>query len=227
MLRQLADDLWVVERSLRFAGLEVGTRMSIVRLRDGGLFLHSPVALDGALRDALAALGPARAAVAPNRFHHLYIGAYREAFPAIQLFAAPGLAEKRRDVRFDGVLDRDDAPAAWAGEIDQAVVRGFPMINEVAFCHRASRTLLVADLAVNLKSDAPLLTRIVFGLLAGYGRFGPTLAERVLVRDRAAARAALERILSWDFDRVVLAHGHILEHGGPAELRRGYGWLLR
>jgi hypothetical protein len=226
MLRQLADDLWVADRPLRFGGVEMGTRMSVVRLRDGGLFLHSPVALDAELRAALVGLGAPRAAVAPNRFHHLYIAAYREAFPGIQLFAAPGLPKKRADVRFDGVLDSDDAPAAWAGEIDQAFVRGYPIINEVAFCHRASRTLLAADLVVNFQSDAPLLTRLAFRLVGGYGRFGPTLLERVLVRDRAAARAALERILSWDFDRVVLAHGHILEHGGRAELRRGYGWLL-
>jgi hypothetical protein len=226
MLRQLDDDLWVMERPLRFGGVELGARMTVVRLRDGGLWLHSPLALDAELRGALERLGPPRFAVAPNRFHHLYIGAYRDAFPSVQLFAAPGLPEKRTDLRFDGVLDRDEPPAGWAGQIDQALVRGYPLMNEVAFCHRASRTLLTSDLVFNIGADAARMTRIAFRLLGGYGRCGPTLSERLLIRDRAAARRSLERILAWDFDRVVLAHGHVLEHGGPAMLREGYAWLL-
>lgn len=226
MLRQLDDDLWVLERPLRFGGVELGARMTVVRLRDGGLFLHSPLALDADLRGALERLGPPRFAVAPNRFHHLYIGAYRDAFPAIQLFAAPGLPAKRKDLRFDGVLDSDQPPAGWAGQIDQAFVRGYPILNEVAFCHRAGRTLLTCDLAFNVRADAPFMTRLAFRLVGGYDRFGPTLVERLFVRDRAAARAALETILSWDFDRVILAHGHVLEHGGREMMREGYAWLL-
>jgi hypothetical protein len=226
MLRQLADDLWVVERPLRFGGLEVGTRMSVVRLRDGSLFLHSPVALDDALRAALLRVGTPRYAVAPNRFHHLFVGDYRNAFADVQLFAAPGLEAKRRDLSFDGVLS-DVAPPQWAGQLDQAFFAGFPMMNEVVFAHRASRTLLTCDLAFNLGPDAPRATRVVFRLLGAYGRFGPTLVEKLLIRDRAAARAALERILAWDFDRVVVTHGAVLEHGGRDALRAGYAWLLK
>jgi hypothetical protein len=98
-------------------------------------------------------------------------------------------------------------------------------MNEVAFCHRASRTLLICDLAFNIGADAPFATRLAFRAVGGYGRFGPSLLERLIVRDRAAARASLERILAWDFDRVVLAHGHILEHGGRAQMRDAYAWL--
>jgi hypothetical protein len=226
MLRQLADDLWVVERPLRFAGVEVGTRMSVVRLRDGSLFLHSPVALDDGLRAALSQVGTPRYAVAPNRFHHLFVGDYRTAFPQVQLFAAPGLAEKRCDLQFDGVLS-DGAPSPWAGELEQEFFAGFPIMNEVVFAHRASRTLLTCDLAFNLGPEAPLATRVVFRLVGGYGHFGPSLVEKLLIRDRAAARASLERILSWDFDRVVVTHGAVLEHGGREALRAGYAWLLK
>lgn len=226
MLRQLDDALWIAEQPLRFYGVELGTRMSVVRLRDGGLFLHSPIRLEPDLRHALARLGPPRAAVAPNRLHHLFINDYRTAFPGIRLYAAPGLAKKRPDLQVDGVLDGDDAPPAWAADIDQALVRGYPILNEVVFCHRASRTLLTCDLVFNFQADAPLLTRLAVVLLGGYGHFGPTWIERMLIRDRAAARASLERILSWDFDRIVLAHGHILERGGHAALREGYAWLM-
>ena len=225
MLRQHADDLYTVDRPLRFWGLEVGARMTIIRLRDGGLFLHSPVALAAGLREALTALGPPRFAVAPNRLHHLFIGQYRQAFPDVQLFAAPGLTEKRRDVVFDAVLG-DDPPAGWADEIEQAFVAGYPMLNEVAFCHRASRTLLTCDLAFNFGTTAPAMTRASMRIMGGRG-FGPSLVERLLVRDRAAARRAMEKILAWDFDRVIVAHGDVLESGGRDALRRAYDWLLR
>lgn len=224
-MRQLAEDLWVVERPLRFLGLEVGTRMTVVRLRDGSLVLHSPVALDDDLQAELARLGPPRHAIAPNRFHHLFIGDYRRAFPAVRLYAAPGLPEKRTDLAFDAVLS-DDPPPEWAGQLDQEHFKGFPVMSEVAFCHRASRTLLTSDLAFNLGPEAPFVTRVAFRMVGGYGRLGPSVVEKVLIRDRASARASLERILAWDFDRIVLAHGTVLESGGREALRKGYRWLL-
>lgn len=224
-MRSLADNLWVVERPLRFGGLPLGTRMTAIRLDGGDLFLHSPVALDDDLTRDLLAAGTPRHAVAPNRFHHLFVGAYRNAFPGVQLYAAPGLPEKRRDLVFDEVLGAD-APAAWAGQIEQEPFGGMPLVREVAFFHRGSRTLLLCDLAFHVGAEAPLLTRIAMRMMGAYGRFGPTAAEKLLVRDRAAARASLERILAWDFDRVVVAHGAVLERGGREALRQGYRWLL-
>jgi hypothetical protein len=100
------------------------------------------------------------------------------------------------------------------------------MTNEVVFCHRASRTLLLCDLAFNLDREAALVTRVAFRFLGGYGRLGPTLLEKVMIRDREAARGSMERILAWDFDRVVVTHGAVLETGGREALRAGYGWLV-
>lgn len=223
-MRRLDEDLWVVERPLRFGAVELGTRMTVVRLRDGSLFLHSPVALDDALRADLLRAGTPRHVVAPNRFHHLFVGEYRRAFPEVALYAAPGLPEKRADLRFDSVLT-SQAPPPWAGQLDQEHFGGLPMLGEVVFRHRASRTLLTCDLAFNLGPEAPLFTRLAFRMVGGYGRFGPTALERLLVRDRAAARASIERILAWDFDRVVVTHGTVLESGGREAMRKAYRWL--
>ncbi len=224
-MRQLAEDLWVVDRPLRFVGVSIGTRMTVIRLRDGSLFLHSPVALDDTLRQALLELGTPRYAVAPNRFHHMYIGEYRTAFPDVRLYAAPGLPDKRTDLRFDAVLS-DEAPPEWAGQLDQEHFKGLPAMGEVVFCHRASRTLLTCDLAFNLGPEAPWGTRLAFRLVGSYGKFGPTLLEKILIRDREAARGSLARILGWDFDRVIVTHGSVLETGGHGGMRRGYRWLI-
>lgn len=225
-MRQISNDVWVAEQPLRFiGGVELGTRMTALRLRDGGLFLYSPVKLSDELQRALTEIGLPRYVVAPNRFHHLFVGEYRNAFPDIQLFAAPGLPEKRPDLRFDGVLP-DDAPEAWKDELDIEFFAGMPMMNEILVHHRASRSLLLCDLAFQYGPEAPWLTRTCFRLVGAYDRFGPTVLEKLLIRDRAKARASLERILSWNFDRVILPHGKILDSGGTQALRDGYHWLL-
>jgi len=224
-LRQLAENLWVAERPQTFYGLPVGTRMTVVRLAGDRLLLHSPVALDTGLRAELDALGRVCFAVAPNRVHHLHAGEVATAYPGTRLWVAPGLERKRPDLRFEAVLG-DDAPAEWRDELAQVFFRGRPYENEVVFFHRASRTLVMCDLAFNFGPRSPVPTRILMKLLRSYGRFGPSTLDPLLIRDRRAARESLERILAWDFDRVIVAHGDVLDHGGHDLLRGGYSWLL-
>ena len=96
----------------------------------------------------------------------------------------------------------------------------------MVFFHRPSATLIASDLAFHIGASSPALTRLVFRLGGAYEKLAPTLLERMLVRDREAFRRSLERILEWPFDRVVVAHGEVLEKGGREALARGYHWLL-
>jgi hypothetical protein len=225
-LRRLADDLWVAERSQTFYGLPVGTRMTVIRLSGERLLLHSPVALKPELRAALDAIGRVSYVVAPNRVHHLYAGEVAKEYPEARLWVAPGLERKRPDLDFVAVLG-DDPPGEWREEVYQTFFRGRPYENEVTFFHRASRTLILCDLAFNFGPGAAPATRLLMKLLRSYGHFGPSKLDPLLIRDRDAARQSLERILAWDFDRVVVAHGDILESGGREALRAGYAWLSR
>lgn len=224
-LRALAPDLWVAERRQRFYGLEVGTRMTVIRLADGSLLLHSPVSLDAGLRAELDAIGRVRFVVAPNRVHHLYAGRVADAYPEARLWVGPGVERKRPDLVHVAVLG-DVAPAEWRGQVDQVFFAGRPYENEVVFFHRASRTLILCDLAFNFGPRTATPTRWLMRLIRSYGRFGPSMLDPWLIRDRAAARESLQRILAWDFDRVIVAHGDVLEHGGHDALGRGYRWLL-
>ena len=210
-------------RRLRFAGVETGTRMSVVRLANGGLFVHSPVSLDAATREAVDALGPVKAGVAPSRFHPLYACEWSRAYPDAVLCACPGLERKRPDLSWHRVLG-DEPEAEWRSEIDQVFFGARSLENEIVFFHRSSRTLICADLIFNLANHPSLLTRIVARLI-GSRKPGATLLERVLIRKRAAAREQVDRMLAWDFDRIVLAHGAIIEAGGHQVLRRAYAWL--
>ena len=221
-LHALAPDLWVASRPLRLFVGDIGCRMTVIRMADGGLLLHSPVPLDDATRAALDRLGPVRWIVGPSKVHHFYLGDYARAYPAAELCGAPGLPEKRTDLRFHRVLD--DAESPWGTEVRTRLFRGAPLMNEVVLLHAASRTLVLTDLAFHVGRDGGR-ARFFHRLVGATGRFGPHRIIRLGVRDRAAARASLDAILAWDFDRVVVSHGDVLETGGRHALAASFAWL--
>ena len=228
-LHSLAQNLWVVERpfQLRFIGADVGGRMTVVRLADGGLFLHSLVKLDQRLDQALREIGTVKAIVAPNRVHHLFVAEYMRAFPEARTYAAPGLQERRKDLKFDAVLG-DVAPDAWQGQLEQLVFQGAPVLNEVVFFDAASKTVIFTDLVFNLPASARARAPFFFWLLDAPGKFGPhRLVRTRAIRDHTAARQSVARILRWDFDRVIMAHGDVLETGGRARVADAFAFLKR
>lgn len=223
MLEPIGDELWLLERQLRFLGVECGSRTTIVRLRGGGLLVHSPAPLSPALRAEVDALGPVSAIVAPSRFHHLGVGSWIEAYPQALVCGCPGLAKKRPDLRWDRVLG--DAPEPlWAGELEQVYFGARTMEHEVVFFHPGSRTMICADIVFNLARHPSRLTRVVARML-GQREPGATWLEHLMMRDRAAAREQIGRMLAWDIDRIVLSHGPLIERGGREVLRRAYAWL--
>jgi hypothetical protein len=224
-MRQLDSQLWVAESPLRFLGLELGSRMTVMRLADGRLFLHSPVAATAQLVQEVRAVGPVAFIVAPNRFHHLFVGEWQRAFPEASVYVAPGLERKRPDLEITGLLT-DRPEGGWADTIDQVLLGGIPFTNEVVFFHRPSATLVASDLAFNVGASSPPLTRMAFRMGGIYGRLSPTALERLLVRDRSTFRRSLSRILEWPFQRVVVAHGEVAEENGRDQLVRGYSWVL-
>lgn len=202
---------------------DVGTRMTVIRI-GGELLLHSPVAPDAELRAALDRLGHVRWLVGPNKMHHLYLSDFARACPDAELCGAPGLPEKRRDLSFQHVLD-DAGPAPWRGELVHRLFRGAPALNEVVFLHRPSRSLLLTDLAFHVETGAPNRARLFHWIVGALGRFGPHRLVRVMIRDRAAARHSRDEILGWDFERVVVTHGSVLEHDGPARMAEAFAFL--
>lgn len=224
MLTPFADDVWIDTRPGTFFGMPCGNRMTVVRLADGGLFVHSPLGLDDATRREVAALGAVRAVVAPSLFHHLYVGQWMSAWPEAHYAACPGLEWKRPDLAFASVLG-DQAHPAWAGDLDQ-VYFSARRENEVVFFHRRSRTMVCADALLNLSTHPSLATR---GLARLMGNTSPGAGwpERIMVRDRRVARRQVDRILAWDIDRIVLAHGDTVDRDGREVVRRAYAWVPR
>jgi hypothetical protein len=222
MLRLIADDLWVADQPLRYLGVALTTRMTIVRLADGALVVHSPIRLTDELRSAAASAGRARFIIAPNRFHHLFVPDWQQAYPDAQTFCAPGLDTKRADLKFTAILG-DDPPAAWANEMDQAFMRAFPPLNELVFFHRKTRTLIFTDLLFNIARHDSAYGRFLLRLDGAFhGLAIPRSFRLILRRRRPECAAFLNRLLSWDFDRVILAHGEIINSGAKPAVERAW-----
>jgi len=217
-LRQLHDDLWVTQRPLSFLGLELGTRMTVIRFGED-LLLHSPIAPDDALLDALAELGQVRWVIGPNRFHHLYLGHWVAL--GAEAWGVPCLHRKRTDLAFAGAPGAD---TPWPDALVCHPVHSIPLTEEAVFFHRPSQTLIVSDLLFNLQPDAPWLSRAALWVGGGYPGICCTVVERLAMK-RSVGREDLTHILGWDFERVVLAHGAVVEEGGNDALRAAYRWL--
>ena len=199
--------------------------MTVVRLGADELLLHSPVPVDDALAAELAELGEVAHILAPNRWHHLHVKAAARRYPTAAVWGAPGLAQKRSDVAFTGVLGVD-TPAAWGDDLCQVLVEGAPMVNEVVTLHRPSRSLVVTDLVFNINDVKGWGTPLVLFLVGGgRGLFHSRSWRWIFVRDRSRAGASAAEILSWDFDRVVPCHGDVVEAGARAALADRLAYL--
>ena len=220
----VAGRIWVERIPLRFLGLPMGTRMTVIKLAGGRLFVHSPVPPTPALGREIEAIGKPAFIVAPNRLHHLFLTPFMAAYPDAKLYIVKELAKKRPDLSPAGVLGDTPEPG-WAAEIDQCLFRGSIFQEEAVFLDRDSGTLIVVDLLESVHREDSWYMRL-FGRLAGtYQRAALTRDQRLTFRDRAAARDSAVRILSWDFERIILAHGHLIERDGKRVFTEAMRWL--
>ena len=225
-LLRLADDLWHATHAFKVNGVSNSSRMTVVRLQGGGLWLHSPIPIDDTLRAELDALGPVQFIVAPNKLHHLFMASCAAAFPAATLHGAPGLAAKRPDIASLRELDRAVLPP-WQPNLDQLAFDGIPFANETVWFHAPSSTLVVTDLVQFWDGPLPWSARLYAALTGVRGELAVARTVRALVCDRAAAARSAERILQWPTRRIVMAHNAIIETDAHARLARAFAPFLQ
>lgn len=230
----MAPEVWIAdgpEIRMDYLGLKLPfpTRMTVVRLPGGGLWLHSPTRPSEPLLRQVEALGPVRFLIAPNGLHYWWLPEWQARFPAAEAFGAPGL-ERTAKRPLPALQPLGDAPPPeWGGTLDQVLVEG-GLLTEVDFLHRPTRTLILTDLIENFEPRR-VRSRFWRGLLRLSGATDPDgkapydLQLSFLGR-RRALRAAVERMLAWQPERILLAHGRCYERDGVAELRRAFRWVL-
>jgi hypothetical protein len=228
-LSPFGSDIWIAEGPIvPFFGFPYPTRMVLIRLLSGELFVWSPIALTETLKAETDALGTVRHLVSPNKIHHLFMSEWKGAYPAAKLYASTGLAKRRRDLVFDA--DLADLPQpVWSGEIDQVVMTGSFAMTEIVFFHRRSRTAIFADLIENFSPTWFKGWRRFLAWLDGIVSPNPGAPRewRLSFINRSAARGGLMRILAWEPDQVVVAHGQVVREKGGEFIRKAFRWLAR
>jgi hypothetical protein len=230
MLEQVHDALWIAEgETVSFFGAGYPTRSVIVRLENDHLWIWSPVKLTWDLRAQMDRLGSVRHLISPNKLHHLYLKEWKAAYPEAELWGPQSTIKKCSNLLFQQAL-KDSPPPEWCPDIDQAWFRGSFAMDEIVFFHRPSATAIVADL-IQTFSDSFLREHW------GWWRFlarldGLTqdqacapLEWRLSFINRAPARRARDKVLSWDSQRVIVAHGEWPRANGNAFLAKSFRWL--
>ncbi|HGG64829.1 MAG TPA: DUF4336 domain-containing protein [Rhodobacteraceae bacterium] len=232
-LKPVADNIWIVDGpSIKFYGTPFSTRMTVVRLENGDIWLHSPTKICGSLRDEITALGPVCHLIAPNWIHYAYIAEWQKAYPKARAYAAPGVVKRARkhgmNLRFDEDLTQTP-PAAWAAQIDQMIVEGSKIHREAVFFHKASKTLILTDLIENFEPDKlgwflRILTKWA-GIQDPDGQM-PRDMRMTFSKHRDLLRASVQRMIDWGPERIILAHGRWYDKNAVAELKRSFRWVL-
>lgn len=230
-LKPFGADIWIVDSGpVTAMGMKLPIRMTVIRLADGGLLLHSPTRHTPELGQALEALGPVRHLVAPTVAHWMFLKEWQRAYPDATNWAVPALrtrsAVRKSGVRIDADLG-DEAPTAWAADINQGIVRGGGGFEEAWLFHKASRTLLLTDLVENLEPAKlpPMTAAVMRATLATDATTG--LHVRAALRlGGEAAWASIRTMLATDPERVLFAHGKPFTTDAARRLRRAFAWLV-
>lgn len=211
---------------MSFYGFPYPTRMAVVRLSDGSAWVWSPVALTDDIVDFMDTFDSVSHIVSPNKIHHLFLAEWQARWPDARMYAPPGLAQRKPDLRFAAELG-DEPDAVWAPDIDQVIFRGSLAMEEVVFFHRASRTAIFCDLIQRHPRAAMTGWRGMLMRLDGLvGPNGSTPREwRASFVRRSKARAARDKVLSWNPEQLLIAHGDCAQTGATEIIDRALSWI--
>lgn len=206
-------------------GIHLPVRAVLVTTELGNILL-SPIDFSARQIDEIRSQGEVIAIVEPNTFHNKWAMSAKRAFPKAPLWGVPGSAKRNAKARWEKTLTVDEWP--FEAELPHQFLAGADKINEVVFLELSTRTLLVTDLVFNILKPKGVLAPLAFRMMGYYKRFAVSTVWGRAVKDRPAFAASLQRVLAWDFDRLIMSHGKMIASGAKPKLEaalREAGWL--
>lgn len=236
-LKEVDQNIWIVDGDLIQMDMKVfklpfQTRMTVVKLKDGKLWIHSPIAPNEDLFTELDALGRVAYLISPNKIHYAYIADWKKRYPHAQAWSSPGVEERAKNQKVKLVFDApltDESPDFWSDEIDQLIFKGSYVIEEVVFFHKSTKTLIVTDLIENFEPEkiASPIRRKIYRLARVTAPYGQTPIDyrMTFLGKQSEAKLSFSRMLNWKPDKIILAHGLCFFENGTDELRRAFRWI--
>jgi hypothetical protein len=228
-LQEFAKNVWVVDGPMvRDAGMMFTTRMTIVKLMDGSLWVESPVPVSYDTLRRMNDLGRVKYLLAGTPRHVWRLEGWHTLFPEAELWTSreTSFTLTKGELPLSGILGDSPQPG-WRDDLDQLAFKGSPLIQEILFLHRESRTLILDDLIQThqLQKGRPFHNLLLRLSDAIYPHGGVGIDIRLSFTHRNLARQSLEKLLSWDFDKLIIAHGPCLDKGAVPFVERAFRWL--
>ncbi|QYJ91085.1 DUF4336 domain-containing protein [Shewanella halotolerans] len=228
-MEKLAHEIWIFNGNpVQFLGLPFSTRMTLVRLSNGDLWVHSPIKLSDTIKEQIGTLGQVKYLIAPNHLHHLFLPEWIAAYPSAEVYGTSEVIKKRNDITFDASFnEQQDWP--WRADIEQEMFTGSPLMEECVFYHKGSNTLIVTDLVENFSGrNFNYWQRLVakgVGILAPNGKM-PLDWRLSFMFGKTHARKHIKRVLAWEPDILIMSHGEIVKENTGKFLARSFDWLI-
>ena len=225
-----AKDIWTVdgpEVQYRLAGalIPCPTRMTVVRLANGTLWLHSPVTHSANLQQQIDLLGAVSAIIAPNSYHWLQVDAWASTNANATIFASSDVVHK---IVTKPTILRSKLIADWSADLDHVSIE-LGTFSETVFFHRGSQSLIVTDLMQTFEASRVrnVLVRLLLQLGGATGpNAKPSIEIRLAARKhRDELRVGVEQMIAWKPTRVILSHGKCIQINPIEELRSAFDWL--
>ncbi len=223
---------YIAEYPIRFAGCKFNARMTVLRLSDDTLALHSPCDIDTALKNEIEQLGQVSCIIAPGNYHYLHVAQCKETFPSGQVYVSPGLDKKQpKLMKLDGakVLHDDDLLDEHLSHI---FLSGNRIINEIVFYHSPSKTLVLTDSIEYIGDETPDtngILRMWWFIMRMWNKPKPAPEYQMgwWCKNKQESRDCMENILKWEFERVIIGHGeNITSDDCKDVVRKAWGFVL-
>lgn len=222
-LEELAPGLWTVQGNLPIPLLR---KMTVYRLRDGSLLLHSVIALGDEGMARLAALGRPSAMIVPNTGHRMDAPFYKARFPELRVLCPAAARAKVEEVIKVDATCEETLPALGVQVHGIDGCKSGELVYEVQI--DGGSALLFCDIVGNNLYAPGFLGRLISRITGGVkGRLGVARIVRMfLLKDKAATRASLERLAALPDVRLLLpTHGHPVRQDCAGALREAAAGL--
>ncbi len=225
------DQIWLLEYPVRYSGIDLFGRMTVIRLGNGDILIHDPCEIDEPVKSEIDAIGTVKYIIAPGSYHHLFVTEFQSYYPNAETYLCPGLERKRNDIAFQWILGNEPDPR-WNDELELVVIQGTKYIGEVPFFHKPSNTLILVDLIENIgdayQHDTSNLLKFWWKIVFRMWN-NPKAAPEYQMGwgDKKAVRSGLEKVLAWKAKRVILAHGELIERDIKNTLTKAWISVLK
>lgn len=231
VIREVTTDVWTFSRPLSlFNRIPVGGRSTAIKLQDGSVWILASTPLTADTGRKLGELGEVKYIVAGNAFHHMFLKGYKDAYPDAKVIGPEEVNAKKVSegwqLHATFSAAQPDLKHGFEDEIEHCFFSA-QKNKDTAFYHKASKTVIAADLLFNLpptEQYALSQTSPNFPILSGFKPNSWIMRAFVWSqeRNRATMQQDVHKVASWDFERFIPCHGNVIETNAKQAWKDAY-----